>query len=49
MICWRLGIGLVLLALAVLIFRRGYWLAKYGSGLQRAEDLPDVPGNHLSV
>lgn len=48
--CWAmLGIGLVLLALAGLLFRRGYRIAKYGSGLQRAEGLPDVPGGRPSV
>ncbi|MDE7218706.1 MAG: hypothetical protein K2O45_03660 [Oscillospiraceae bacterium] len=42
--CWVMtAIGLVLVLLGVLLFRRGYRVAKYGSGLSRAEDLPDVP------
>lgn len=48
--CWvMLGIGLALLALAVLLFHRSYRFAKYGSGLSRAEDLPDVPENYPSI
>lgn len=47
--CWVLtGIGLVLVALAVLLFRRGYRIAKYGSGLAKAEDLPDVPTHNAA-
>lgn len=43
--CWVLtGIGLALAAVGALLFRRGYRTAKYGSGLKRAEDLPDLPG-----
>ena len=42
--CWIMtAIGLVLVLLGALLFRRGYRVAKYGSGLGRAEDLPDVP------
>ena len=37
------AIGLVLVLLGALLFRRGYRIARYGSGLSRAEDLPDVP------
>lgn len=48
--CWvMLGIGLALLVLAILLFRRSYRFAKYGSGLSRAEDLPDVPENDPSI
>lgn len=42
--CWIMtAIGLVLVVLGVLLFRRGYRVARYGSGLRRAEDLPNVP------
>jgi hypothetical protein len=42
--CWVLtAIGLVLILLGALLFRRGYRIARYGSGLNCAEDLPDVP------
>lgn len=42
--CWVMtAIGLVLVLAGALLFRRGYRIAKYGSGLSKAEDLPDVP------
>ena len=42
--CWIMtAVGLVLVLLGILVFRKGYRVAKYGSGLGRAEDLPDVP------
>lgn len=42
--CWVMtAIGLVLVLLGALLLRRGYRISKYGSGLKRAEDLPDVP------
>lgn len=42
--CWIMtAIGLVLVLLGILLFRRGYRVARYGSGLSRAEDLPNVP------
>ncbi|MCI8622751.1 MAG: hypothetical protein HFG26_03720 [Provencibacterium sp.] len=37
------AIGVLLAVLGVLLFLRRYRLAVHGSGLQRAEDLPDVP------
>ncbi len=42
--CWIMtAIGFALVLLGVLLFRRGYRLSKYGSGLKRAEDLPGTP------
>ncbi len=41
--CWVMtGIGLVLVLVAVLLFRRRYHIAVYGSGRPKAEDLPDL-------
>ena len=34
---------IAMLLLGALLFRRGYRLSKYGSGLKRAEDLPGTP------
>lgn len=42
--CWVMtAIGFALVLLGALLFRRGYRLSKYGSGLKRAEDLPGTP------
>ena len=44
MACWiMLAIGIVLLVLGILLFRKCYRRTKYGSGLSKAEDLPNVP------
>lgn len=37
------GIGLVFVLLGIFFYRRSYLRAVRGSGLRRAEDLPDVP------